>query len=41
MNMENHHAAHGGELVNLIVDRERGNALKDLSMDLESVTLSD
>ncbi len=39
--MENHAAAHGGELVNLLVDGERANALKDLSMDLESVTLSD
>ncbi len=29
------------ELINLIVDGDRANALKDLSMDLDSVTLSD
>ncbi len=39
--MENHDAAHGGELVQLIVDGDRAEALKDLSRDLESVTLSD
>jgi len=39
--MENNNAAHGGELINLIVDGERAKSLKDLSMDLESVTLSD
>ncbi|MCF8128211.1 MAG: bifunctional sulfate adenylyltransferase/adenylylsulfate kinase [Deltaproteobacteria bacterium] len=38
--MENYHAAHGGELVNLIVDEERATALKDLSVGLQSVTLS-
>ena len=38
--MENHATAHGGELLNLLVDGDRANALKDLSMDIESVTLS-
>ncbi|MCP4579697.1 MAG: adenylyltransferase, partial [Deltaproteobacteria bacterium] len=39
--MQNLDAAHGGELVNLIVDGERADVLKDMSRDLESVTLSD
>ena len=39
--MENHDDAHGGELVQLIVDGDRAEVLKDLSRDLESVTLSD
>ncbi len=38
--MENHAAAHGGELLNLLVDGDRAIALKDISMDIESVTLS-
>ena len=33
--------AHGGGLVNLIVDGKRADLLKSLSLNLESVTLSD
>ena len=39
--MENYNTAHGGELINLVVDEERANALKALSVDIESVNLSD
>ena len=39
--VENYNTAHGGELINLVVDEERANALKALSMDIESVNLSD
>ena len=39
--MENHNAAHGGELVNLIVHGERAGVLKKSSLDLVSITLSD
>ncbi|MBW1798099.1 MAG: adenylyltransferase, partial [Deltaproteobacteria bacterium] len=34
-------APHGGELVNLIVDEERKNVLKDLSLHIPSITLSE
>ena len=30
---------HGGELVNLIVDEERKNVLKDLSLHIPSIIL--
>ena len=33
--MENYNTAHGGELINLVVDEERANALKALSMDIK------
>ena len=39
--MEHYDVAHGGQLVNLIVDGDRAAVLKDLSKDLESVALSD
>ncbi len=39
--MDKQDAAHGGQLVNLIVDDEKAGLLKDLSQDLESITLSD
>ncbi|MBW1804160.1 MAG: adenylyltransferase, partial [Deltaproteobacteria bacterium] len=34
-------APHGGELVNLIVDEERKNVLKDLSLHIPSIILSE
>ncbi len=34
-------APHGGKLVNLIVDEERKNVLKDLSLHIPSIVLSD
>ncbi len=34
-------APHGGDLVNLIVDEERKNVLKDLSLHIPSIILSD
>lgn len=38
--MDQNHAAHGGELVNLMVDEARAESLKGLSRDLKSITLS-
>ncbi len=34
-------APHGGELINLVVDEERKNVLKDLSLHIPSITLSE
>ncbi len=39
--MEKRDAVQGGELVNLIVDGERAGVLKELSLDLSSITLKD
>jgi sulfate adenylyltransferase len=38
--VEGRNSAHGGELVNLIVHERKAKALKELSLDLESITLS-